>query len=149
MNPAVLSFIDWLVGQGIPCTGYTSITGNGSTHWPPSSITLTFDSSATQDQINQAYGLVNSFVYVPPIPPPDPKQFQSLILASPDIPLPAKANLMQYFASLEQHANNPPGLQAGWQVLIAVYGETWLTQDIRTIVENYASQTNMPISIGK
>lgn len=145
MNPAVLSFIDWIVGQGIPCTGYTSITGNGSTHWPPSSITLTFDSSATQDQINQAYDLISSFTYVPPTPPPDPKQFQSLILADLNIPLQAKANLMQYFGSLEQHANNPPGLKAGWQILTTVFGNDWLTDNVKSIVEAYAVQTNMLI----
>lgn len=65
MNQAILAFIAWLVTQGIPCTGYVSITGNGSTPWPPVAVELTFDSSATPNQIKQAYDLVDDFVYVP------------------------------------------------------------------------------------
>lgn len=68
MNPAVLAFIAWLVAQGIPCTGYSSVTGNGTTDWPPAAITLTFDKSATQKQMDDAYALVNSFVYEPNAP---------------------------------------------------------------------------------
>lgn len=145
----VAAFIAWLVTQGIPCTGYTSVTGNGTTDWPPAAITLTFDPSATQEQINQSYGLVQSFVYVPELDgskAPNPRGFQSLILNDQNIPANAKAELMKYFALLEQHANNPAGLRSGWAVMLSAYGDAWLTPSIRTIIEAYAVQSNMPLT---
>ncbi|MBX9877646.1 MAG: hypothetical protein K2Y22_04240 [Candidatus Obscuribacterales bacterium] len=148
MNQAVLAFIAWLVTQGIPCTGYTSVTGNGTTEWPPSAITLTFDPSATQNQINQAYELVNSFDYVPQdhAGTPNPRQFQTLVMTDPGISNTTKAELMKYFALLDQNADNLTGLQNGWQILIAAYGNSWLTDDVQTRVKAHAVTANMPLT---
>lgn len=92
-----------------------------------------------------------SVVYVPQEAPgpksgiPNPRQFQGLVMNDANIPIETRANLMQYFALLEQNANNPSGLQAGWQVLLGAYGSTWLTSDVQSIVETHAVTSNMPL----
>lgn len=82
----------------------------------------------------------------PKEPLPDPRMFQGLIITDPSMTDLTKARLMQYFGSIGQNADNLPGLQAGWQILIAAYGDTWLTPEVKAIVEGHAAAANMPLT---
>lgn len=82
----------------------------------------------------------------PNLPPPaDSRSFQQAIFADQEIAPEAKLELLKFFPLIDKHAAEPAYLQPTWAAMVAVYGGSWLTKDVRAKVEAYAELFHMSI----
>lgn len=87
------------------------------------------------------------YSYVPPTPPvvPNIAGFITACRTDSTFTSEIRIGLAGLLGLLQMDAGNPTAAQQDWQDAIATYGGSWLTSDVQTKIEGYASTYNIPI----
>lgn len=94
---------------------------------------------------NIGTGYVYSYTPPAPVPQPNVIGFCNAIMADTSIPTEAQAGLGSWYANLNMFINWPQTIRNAWQILIATYSGSWLTQQVQTSVQTYAQIYNIPL----
>lgn len=125
-----------LSSSGIPIDGVSGVYGEPD-------FNIWFKDSATQEQIELANEAAVSFIWEDRLINFD--YFKYYISNDSEISMEAKVELIKYFPLLEDYLTRDATVKSTWLRIKSVYGLSWLTPSIQSIIEEYAVQFNIPL----